>query len=800
MHAWGLVRSLRSRNPLFVLRTVCEVTQFAGRFEREAMIKPTVAVWGMKGFGLAALACTVVFVAVSGCKSRVSQPEPREQALSSPFQMTRRKLLPSNSHEQMLEELQTIEASTNESIDWLGDAKAIALRQQLAAAPLRSDPSETLVMRSKLAKLELRLGNEQSAIEQLRECRQLLNQMTDQLSTEETRRLSIELEFIVGVANLRLAETENCCTRQSPDSCLIPIRGSGIHKDRFGSTEAIKSFERVLNQAQPKSSIWLRALWLYNIAHMTLDQYPASVRAEWRIPREVFESNEPFPAFVNSSQSVGLATFSLSGGAIADDFNRDGSIDIVTSSFDTDGQLRLFDNCGGTFSERTVEAGLTGLFGGLNILQTDYDNDGFLDVLVLRGGWFQSGGRQPNSLLRNNGDGTFVDVTFMANLNSRAPTQTGSWADYDNDGDLDLYVGNETTQSVPIYSQLYRNNSDGTFTDVAKGAGVLNNRFSKAVIWGDYDSDGWPDLYVSNLGQPNRLYHNEGNGTFIDVAEQAGVAGPLRSFPAWFWDFDNDGLLDLYVSSYADDIARLAAYHLGIMANDAPYEIEPSALYRGDGAGGFSHVSKEYGLEMPTAPMGANFGDLDNDGYLDFYLGTGEPEYQNLMPNVMYHNQHGKRFSDVTMAGRFGHLQKGHAVVFADLDDDGDQDVFEQLGGAYPGDGFYDALFENPGFGNNWLVVCVVGRQSNRASLGVRIHLRVRQGDSHRSIYKHINSGGSFGANPLGQSIGLGKAENVESLEVFWPTTGITQTFRDIGVRQSILIVEEQGDYVRLPN
>ncbi|MEO8498417.1 MAG: VCBS repeat-containing protein, partial [Planctomycetota bacterium] len=603
----------------------------------------------------------------------------------------------------MLEELREIRAATGETISWLGDAKALELRQQLALAQPSLSPAQENVLRSELADLELRLGNELETIKQLTECQSLLERMRNEGSGGEADRLANDLDFMLGVAHMRLGETQNCCNRNTPDSCVVPIRGGGIHTNVYGSTEAIRWFERVLGRGPERSTIWLRALWLYNIAHMTLGQYPDQVPEQWRLPQQAFESGESFPVFPNVAQSKKLDTFSLAGGAIADDFDGDGQLDLVVSSLDTGGQIRFFRNQQPDFVDCTNNAGLTGLLGGLNLVQADYDNDGFLDILVLRGGWFQAGGRHPKSLLHNNGDGTFTDITFSANIQSRAPTQTASWADYDNDGDLDLYIGNETTRSVPIYAQLHRNNADGTFTDVADQAGVLNHRFAKAVVWGDYDNDRLPDLYVSNFGQPNRLYHNQGNGTFVDVAEALQVTGPLRSFPAWFWDFDNDGVLDLYVSSYADDVAWLAAYFLKVQPTDPAYKIEASALYHGNGSGGFENESERRQLTAPTAPMGSNFGDLDNDGFLDFYLGTGEPEYRNLMPNVMYHNQQGERFSDVTMAGRFGHLQKGHAVVFADLDRDGDQDVFEQLGGAFPGDGFYDALFENPGFGNNWI-------------------------------------------------------------------------------------------------
>jgi hypothetical protein len=195
--------------------------------------------------------------------------------------------------------------------------------------------------------------------------------------------------------------------------------------------------------------------------------------------------------------------------------------------------------------------------------------------------------------------------------------------------------------------------------------------------------------------------------------------------------------------------------------------------------------------------MGANFGDLDNDGWLDFYLGTGYPSYDGLIPNVMYRNRGGTGFSDVTTAGGFGHLQKGHGVAFADFDHDGDQDVFEQMGGAYPGDAFANVLYENPGFGNHWIAVKLVGVRSNRSGIGARIRVGIVDQGRPRSIYRWVDSGGSFGGNPLRQHFGLGQVEKIEAIDIYWPTTGVSQTFRDVAVDQLVEITEGE-DALRL--
>ena len=453
-----------------------------------------------------------------------------------------------------------------------------------------------------------------------------------------------------------------------------------------------------------------------------------------------------------------------------------GLIDVALSSVDFCEPLRLYRNKGdGTFEERTSAARLGNQLGGLNLAVTDYNNDGRPDIFVLRGGWEIP---MRNSLLRNNPDGTFTDVTRAAGLSSPThSTHHASWADFDNDGWLDVFIGHELTAS-----QLFRNRGDGTFEDVSARAGVGATAFTKGTTAGDFDGDGWMDLYVSNMWGDNFLYRNRGDGRFEEVGAALGVQKPFASFPTWFFDYDNDGRLDLFVSSYPPSLEEFAKHYV-----NQPPAAESLALYRNVGGGRFEDVTKATGLARAVPTMGSNFGDLDNDGFLDMYLGTGSPSFGAIMPNIVLKNDAGRRFLDVTAATGMGHLQKGHGVAFADLDFDGDQDVVLNVGGAVPGDRYDDALFRNPGgSGNNWLSVRLVGARSNRAAVGATITVRLKGGGLR---YREVTTGGSFGASPFTQHIGLGKGE-VESLTIRWPVTRTTQVFTAVPVNQALEIHE----------
>ncbi len=605
------------------------------------------------------------------------------------------------------------------------------------------------------------------------------------------------LMAVLGIVALRRGEVENCLECVGPSSCIFPIAPDAVYLDKVGSREAVKWFMAYLDES-PRD---LRVIWLLNIAYMTLGEYPTGVPSQFLIPIERLRSGAEMGRFENVSSRAGLTIRgpNLAGGSVFDDFNGDGHPDLFTTSLDADLGASLYINRGdGTFEDRSVSAGLGDQIYALNVTRADFDNDGDLDVLLLRGAW-----ERPLrlSLLRNRGDGSFEDVTVASGLAEPIATESAAWGDFDNDGRLDVFVCGEylppgvksspTPRDSRNRCRLYHNQGDGTFKNVAAAAGVLNERCAKGSAWGDYDGDGRLDLFVSNMGQECRLYHNQGDGTFKDVAPELGVTGADVSFACWFWDYDNDGRLDLYVNDYRARVAEVLTSAMGV-------KIEGSSrprLYRNLGPDGFREVTSEVGLDRAMAPIGANFGDVDNDGFLDIYLGTGDMSYEGLDVKLMFRNVEGLGFEDVTAPSGTGHLQKGHGVSFADYDSDGDLDLFVELGGATPGDQGYNALFRNPGQGRHWLKVKLVGTKTNRAAIGASLRVDLVAPDGRiRSIHRTIGNNSSFGGNSLVETIGLLDATRVAALTVSWPTSRTTQTFHDLPADQTIVITEENSN------
>ncbi|HEY1794433.1 MAG TPA: CRTAC1 family protein [Opitutaceae bacterium] len=674
--------------------------------------------------------------------------------------------------------------------------QAQLLRDVLAKA---TDRTVILQTRMRLAWQLLDSGEPEAALKEY----EVIRRRMDEDKVPPEQRMEPEWLGFQAICHLRVGEIENCVANHNSASCMFPIRGGGVHTLQRGSRAAVV----VLLELLGKYPGDLRARWLLNIAYMTLGEYPSGVPEQWLLEPSLFASGHDIGAFPDVAAQVGLDINGLAGGLVLEDFDGDGFLDIMVSNWAVDGQLRVFRNNGdGTFTERTESAGLSGLTGGLNMIQCDYNNDGHMDVLVLRGAWLAGEGKYPFSLLRNNGDFTFTDVTEAAGLLRFHPTQAAVWFDYNNDGWIDLFVANESTAaSGPQGCELFRNNGDGTFTECAAESGLNLNGFFKAVVSADYNNDGRPDLFLSRLDGDKMLLRNDGpdgpdaspraKWKFTNVADDAGVTEPPTTFTCWFFDYNNDGWEDIIVCGYAiQDVGDIAADYLGL-----PYSGQRAKLYRNNGDGTFTDVSHESGVAKMLLTMGANFGDLDNDGWLDFYVGTGNPDLSVIVPNRMFWNDGGRRFVDVTTSGGFGQLQKGHAIAFGDINNDGTQDVYSVVGGAVESDKAHHQLFRNPGHGNNWIKLKLEGVRTNRAAIGARVRVYALEGGVERVIHRTVCSGGSFGATTVRQEIGLGKASSVRKVEIFWPGSGATQVLTGLEPNAAYHVREGGASAARMP-
>ena len=461
----------------------------------------------------------------------------------------------------------------------------------------------------------------------------------------------------------------------------------------------------------------------------------------------------------------------------------------------TDPTSQLFRNNGnGTFTDVTTEAGINtrGLF-GMGAAAGDYDNDGDPDLFVT--------GYPRSMLLRNNGDGTFIDVTASAQVeNSRHWASSAGFFDYDRDGLLDLLVCNYLTYDVeqnrPCYggglrtychpntfegdfSVLYHNNGDGTFSDVSARSGIGKSR-GKAlgVAFADYDQDGWLDVFVANDSVPNFLFRNQGDGTFRETSNLAGVAydenGRARAgMGVDFGDYDLDGHLDVIVTNFVS---------------------EGNALFRNLGDGSFSEVTYESGIlrnSFLNVGFGTRFFDYDNDGDLDVLVVNGHvvPKIQEYRDDVsfaqhslLYINQEGHYRERSQEAGDcFSVKDVSRGAAFADIDNDGDLDVL-----VTNNSGRLQLLRNDGGNRNNWLVLKLVGEKSNRDGIGARITVRA----GTRVIVKQVQRAGSYlCSHDERVYLGLGKEPQAKKVEIVWPS-GLRQKLSDVQPNQILRIQE----------
>ena len=603
----------------------------------------------------------------------------------------------------------------------------------------------------------------------------------------------------MAIAYMRLGERSNCMLNHTGSSCIFPIKDEGVHRIKTGSSKAIQVYETIL-KSDPND---LTSRWLLNVAFMTLGTYPKAVPKEFLIPNLDADTGYKVKPFTDMAADLGLDVFGRAGGVIIDDFNNDGYLDIITSGWDLTDPLHYFQsNKDGTFTDVTGQSGLKGITGGLNIQQVDYDNDGNLDIFILRGAWNTEGfGNQPPSLLRNNGDGTFTDVTIPAGLLFFHPTQAATWADFNNDGYLDVFIGAENSGGVDAggihVCMLYINNGDGTFTNVTDSAHCNLAAFVKGVTSADYDNDGWPDIFISTMDGYKYLLRNMRKPgktvEFEDVSIPAGLDKNREpTFTTWFFDYNNDGWPDIIAGDYSNRMNKPLGYFAAAEGLGKPVpKMGNVFLFRNNRDGTFTEVTNEVGLNKVVYSMGANFGDIDNDGYPDMYFGTGNPDFRSLVPNKLFKNIDGKRFADVTTSSRVGNLQKGHGVAFADLRNTGIQDIFVEMGGAYKGDSYNSSLYVNPGqSNNNWISLKLEGVKANRCAIGSHIKVTFTENGKKRSVYKDVNSGGSFGSSPLRQEIGIGQAKWIDDIEIKWAGSQTVQHFKNLAPNQFLHITE----------
>jgi len=496
----------------------------------------------------------------------------------------------------------------------------------------------------------------------------------------------------------------------------------------------------------------------------------------------------------------------LGSGAAFFDYDNDNDLDIYfVNGSDLPGYNsakkpinQLYQNDGrGKFTDVTLQAGVGDLGYGVGCCVGDYNNDDYLDLYVTNYG--------NNVLYKNRGDGTFVDVTDQANVGDSRWGSSCAFADYDNDGDLDLYVTNYVQfdfekhktcrfNDVETYCQpqdfqgqsdlLYQNNGNGTFTNVTREAGVYNSRGrGLGVVWGDYDNDRDPDLYIANDTNDNYLYQNNGHGKFTNVAFYAGVAlgenGEMGSgMGTDFGDFNNDGFLDLIVTNFQDEVA---------------------ILYKNEGNGFFSDITYISGIgekTLSTLGWGTAFFDYDNDGDKDLFIANGHvcdninqiyPEKTYPQTNQLFENLGNEVYREVTTFAGDSLRRKApsRGAAFGDYDNDGDIDILVTNSNSKA------QLLRNDG-GNrkNWIKIQIVGETGDQSGIGTRVEVTCK------SLVQiaEVKSGSSYLCqNDLTLHFGLDDHKVVDKITATFLNGSVCET-KPVPVNQTIRIYES-GKY-----
>ena len=503
---------------------------------------------------------------------------------------------------------------------------------------------------------------------------------------------------------------------------------------------------------------------------------------------------------------------SVGGGLAVIDYNNDGWMDLYVTNGGTIASARagrggqypgaLYrNNRDGSFTDVTLQAGVVNKFWGKGALAFDFNNDGFQDLFLANYG--------PNILYQNNRDGTFTDVTAKAGVANPSWSAAAAAADYDLDGFLDLFVANYLDYDLdrlPIEGKfctyrgiavacgprglkgagdvLYHNKGDGTFVDVSEQAGVSDKEayYGLAAAWGDFDNDGYPDLYVANDATPHYLYHNNRNGTFTEVGAQTGVAysedgREQAGMGVEFEDYNNDGWLDILVTNFSDDY---------------------NTVYRNSGKGYFADVSTITGLaedSYPDLSWGIGLFDFNNDGFKDLFIANGHifPQVDDYgikisyrQRNKFYLNNGKEKFLNVGEKAGAGlrPLKSYRGAAFADFNNDGNMDVAVVALDDYP------LLLMNQGVpGNHWILVRLEGTVSNRFGIGARVTVTC----GAAAQIREVKAGGSFAScNDCRAHFGLGKSSIIKELKVAWPS-GLVSRLSDVAADRIVTIREQNS-------
>ena len=568
-------------------------------------------------------------------------------------------------------------------------------------------------------------------------------------------------------------------SEQRAEQNIETLRELGASNYRTGEYfEAARRFYQLLQMRMSAAD-----QWLLQVAVDQIQGQKPLLPKSFAFPFAA-ETGVPGLAFEDMAPALGVDRLDGNGTCSWADFDNDGDLDLFLTGSGT--FMAVYRNDAGKFVDVSEAVGLGKVPSGYSLNLIDYDNDGRLDLYVSLNGW---SGPMKNRLFHNE-DGRFVDVSAKSGADDAGSGFTAMWGDLDNDGWLDFVVANGVLKdgSVP---QLYRNNHDGTFTNVTQAAGIHEPAEYGAigVALGDYDQDGDLDILINGLGgAPNRLYRNESNWRFTEVAAKVGLSqAGHNGFVCFFLDYNNDGWPDVLITSLAPWVDVVE----GLKAGFAPRTLHPDAtrLFRNKGNGTFEDVTLKAGLGAPMGVMGAGVADLDNDGFVDLYFGTGDPQMTRLEPNRLFHNNGNGTFSDVTRTvGLARPGNKGHGVSFVDIDNDGDLDLYAQLGGHYPGDHARNAFYRNlKGNQNHWLQVELRGKL-NRFAVGAQLTLRA--GDL--LLYREVKGSEGFGStDPYLVHMGLGTRAKVDSLVVRWPN-GEKQQVTITGVNRRIVVKENQ--------